>query len=128
MLTLMLIGFGTIIAIRRGPFKDLRLLAGTSLVVVWVSPFFTPAIANQQRDLDKIRFGGPIPFLQQATSMTPPASAFPLKIHRLLNPQEYPTQILWGRFWLSVLLMAGLIWVLWRAINALRRRLGHNAE
>lgn len=110
-----------VIAVYRGPHKELRWLFGTSVAVVWVSPFLTPAVAYTRGDLDTIRFGGPIRFLQQVSSITPSDSAVPIRFDRLLNPQEHPTQILWGRFWLSVVLVAGLVWLLMRGINGLRR-------
>lgn len=110
-----------VIAVWRGPYEELRWLFGTSMAVVWVSPFLTPAVAYIRSDLDTIRFGGPVRFLQQASSLTPSDSAFPIRFVRLLNPHEHPTQILWGRFWLSVMLVAGLVCLLRRGITVLRR-------
>jgi hypothetical protein len=123
LLTLVLVSLGVVIAALRGPWKSQRLIAMTSFVIVWVSPFLTPATARQLSDLDNLQFGGPIPFLEQHTTFSPPDTAFPIRYSRLLNPQEYPTQILRWRFWLSVVLVAGLIWLIWRAVNGLWRHI-----
>ncbi|HEY3364852.1 MAG TPA: hypothetical protein VGK74_07370 [Symbiobacteriaceae bacterium] len=121
LITLALILAGVAVVSIRGAGKEFRFIAVTSFLVVWVSPFFTPATVHEPGELAGVRFGGPIRFMEQHPTLTPPDEAFPLHFTRLLNPQEHPTTILWGRFVLSMLLVAGLLWGAQGIIRLIRR-------
>ena len=121
LLTVVLITTGAIAATIKGPWRNQRLLAISSFLIVWVTPLVTPTIANSAADLKRLRFGWPIQFLEQNSWLTPPTYAYPVRFARLLDPQETPTHMLWGRFALSIALVAGLLWTLLWVAQFVRR-------
>lgn len=87
-----------------------------SVVAVLATPFFVPATITDVTQLTHLRLGAPWPFVEQASSLTPPDSAYPMKI-TLLSPLENPTRFLLVPFALDVagvwVGLAALLWA-WR--------------
>ncbi|MBX5476296.1 MAG: hypothetical protein IRZ18_04135 [Clostridia bacterium] len=89
-----------------------------SVVAVLATPFFVPATITDASQLGHLRFGAPWPFVEQASSLTPPDSAYPMKT-TLLSPLENPTRFLLFPFALDVSgVWVGLLALVW----AWRRR------
>ncbi|MGI6547426.1 MAG: DUF1287 domain-containing protein [Bacillota bacterium] len=86
---------------RRFAWQRVMVSAGISLMAVALTPFIFANTVFGQEDLQALAFGWPIPFVQQQSVLTPPADWFPQRL-TMLNPWENPTDVLWGRFGLSV--------------------------
>jgi hypothetical protein len=98
--------------------KTITRIIVLSTIIVALTPLFIPVTVTHPGQLRDLRFGTPMPFVQQDYSLTPPDNWFP---HRLtvLSPWENPTRILWGNFFASVALIAITLVVLGMVLREL---------
>jgi hypothetical protein len=94
-----------------------------SFIFVLLSPLFVSIKVHNFSQLKALRFGFPLPFIQQTGSLTPDKGDFPLSL-TILNPMENVTQILIGNFTLSVLYVMFFYLTCWFLIKMvlLKRR------
>lgn len=85
--------------------KTISIVMMISLIIVGITPLIIPVTVTEPSQLSNLRFGAPLPFIQQESTLQPPDEWFPYKLV-LLSPWENPTQILWGNFLASVVLFS----------------------
>ncbi|MDW7651949.1 MAG: hypothetical protein SCK29_10860 [Bacillota bacterium] len=92
-----------------------------ALMFVLASPMVYPVTVSGYNQLQPLRLGFPLPYLEQQVTLTPFDSDFPLTL-RMQSPLENPSTILWGNLLLDVVLVAGMLFVLWLLTKVLLAR------
>jgi len=76
-----------------------------SLIIVGITPLIISVTVTEPSQLNNLRFGAPLSFIQQDSWLQPPEEWFPHKLI-ILSPWENPTRILWGNFVASVAIVS----------------------
>jgi hypothetical protein len=102
-----------------------RSLAIISIIIGWIgvsiSPMFDSVIVSEGYNLSQHRLGFPMPIIEQHTWLTPMEDAFPFKLG-LVNPQEHPTDILFLNYFLSIVMVAVMIYLFMVVIKLIIRK------
>ncbi|MGI6605037.1 MAG: hypothetical protein ACOX2S_08425 [bacterium] len=85
--------------------KNITITIIISMALVGLTPFIIPVIVTEPSQLNNLRYGAPLSFVQQNSWLQPPEEWFPHKLF-ILNPWENPTRILWGNFVASVVIVS----------------------
>ncbi|MDK2836744.1 MAG: hypothetical protein PWP21_1521 [Thermosediminibacterales bacterium] len=86
--------------------KTITITIIISLIIVGITPLIIPMTVTEPSQLNNLRFGAPLSFIQQDSSwLQPPEEWFPRKLI-ILSPWENPTRILWGNFAASVAIVS----------------------
>lgn len=79
-------------------------------------------IVSNSNDLSYLRFGFPLPIIEQQTSLTPMEKDFPLTVG-VLSPQENATDLLAFNYFFSILIVTLTTYITILAIKFLVRKL-----
>lgn len=93
--------------------KTLGIMLIINLIIVLVSPMIIPSIANNQLEINYIKFGFPYPFIEQRSTLTPHKEMFPFWLTQQ-NPWENPTRSIYVNFFLSYAVVAVFIFIIYK--------------
>lgn len=85
--------------------KTITITIIISLIIVGITPLIIPVTVTEPSQLNNLRLGAPLSFIQQDSWLDPPEEWFPHKLI-ILSPWENPTRILWGNFVASVAIVS----------------------
>jgi hypothetical protein len=85
--------------------KTITITIIISLIIVGITPLIIPVTVTEPSQLNNLRFGALLSFIQQDSWLHPPEEWFPHKLI-ILSPWENPTRILWGNFVASVAIVS----------------------
>jgi hypothetical protein len=90
---------------------------------VTITPLFDSVTVTAEYDLTRHRLGQPLAIIEQHTSLTPMADAFPFEL-ALVSPQEHPTTLIVGNYLILVLAAGFAVYIILYSIMSLYKRIG----